>query len=68
MYTTKNNTREKRKKDRGGTDQKERKGDKDREGRKERGKKKQTNNDAVQTRASSGACFYRLMNGKFANL
>lgn len=48
MYTTKNNTREKRKKDRGGTDQKERKGDKDRDGRKERGKKKQTNKDAFR--------------------
>lgn len=36
MYTTKNNTREKRKRG----NRSERKGDKDREGRKERGKKK----------------------------
>ena len=67
MYTTKNNTREKRKKDRGGTDQKEKVTKTEREGRKE-GRKRANKQRCVQTTASSGTCFYRLMNGKFANL
>lgn len=67
MYMTKNNTREKRKKDRGETDHKEKVTKTEREGRKE-GRKRANKQRCAQTTASSGACFYRLMNGKFANL
>ena len=55
------------KNERGGTDQKEKVTKTEREGRKE-GRKRANKQRCVQTTASSGACFYRLMNGKFANL